>query len=246
MALVSPHQYSITNCRAISLLYSSFIGILLLFFSFRAVSATPEQLALIESTAENYALEHISPPIGGSIEATASSLDNRIQATDCPTGLTAFSSSNNGSASSVTVLVECPADQWRVYVPVKLKIQITAVTVSVALTKGQIIAKSDVALNKVDLLRFRQQGFTSIDQVIGAKAKRNLPLGEIIDSNDICIVCRGESVVITAAANGMRITTQGTALSDGSLGEQIRVKNDKSNRIISAQVAGVGQVSVRF
>ncbi|TNF13666.1 MAG: flagella basal body P-ring formation protein FlgA, partial [Vibrionaceae bacterium] len=45
---------------------------------------------------------------------------------------------------------------------------------------------------------------------------------------------------------GMSITTKGTALSDGTFGEQIKVKNDKSNRIIDAQVSGIGEVTVQF
>ena len=44
----------------------------------------------------------------------------------------------------------------------------------------------------------------------------------------------------------MSITTKGTALSDGILGEQIKVKNNKSNRIIDAKVSGVGKVLVQF
>ncbi|MBN8115235.1 flagella basal body P-ring formation protein FlgA, partial [Vibrio vulnificus] len=46
--------------------------------------------------------------------------------------------------------------------------------------------------------------------------------------------------------SGMSITTKGTAMSDGVVGEQIKVKNDKSNRIIDAQVSGVGEVTVAF
>ncbi len=62
----------------------------------------------------------------------------------------------------------------------------------------------------------------------------------------VCVVCRNDSVLIQAISNGMNITTKGTALSDGSLGQQIRVKNDKSNRIIDAQVSGIGEVVVQF
>ncbi|CSB03551.1 flagellar basal body P-ring biosynthesis protein FlgA [Vibrio cholerae] len=82
--------------------------------------------------------------------------------------------------------------------------------------------------------------------MIGAKIKKNIRVGDVIEQNDVCIVCRNESVVIRAGKSGMSITTKGTAMSDGVVGEQIKVKNDKSNRIIDAQVSGVGEVTVAF
>jgi flagella basal body P-ring formation protein FlgA len=98
----------------------------------------------------------------------------------------------------------------------------------------------------VDLQRYRRQGFSTIDAVLGAKAKKNLRLGEIIEDRDICVVCRNETVTIKAIKFGMIITTKGVALKDGSHGEQIKVKNIKSNRIISGQVTGVSEVTVIF
>lgn len=239
-------QMSKLKCRAILRLCCNFIVSILFFFSFFVYSATQEQLDTIRKMAEEYTLELIQSPEGSIVEANAALLDNRIQASDCPTGLSAFSSSKNGSASRVTVLIKCEAENWRVYVPVKLTTQIPAAVALVPLSRGQVISESQVATNMVNVLRLRQQGYLSTSQIIGAKVKRNIKLGDIIDTNDICVVCRNETVVIKAVKNGMSITTQGTALSDGSFGQQIKIKNSKSNRIIDAQVSGIGEVIVRF
>jgi flagella basal body P-ring formation protein FlgA len=209
-------------------------------------SATQEQIDTIRQIAEEYTLESIQAPDGAIIEATAALLDNRIQASDCPTGLSAFSSSANGSASNITVLIKCEEENWRVYVPVKLTTQIPAVVAAVPLSRGQVITEYQIQENMVNILRLRQQGYLSTSQIIGAKVKRNIKLGDIIDTNDICVVCRNDSVVIKAVKNGMSIITKGIALSDGSFGQQIKIKNTKSNRIISAQVSGIGEVTVYF
>ncbi|MGI2801365.1 flagellar basal body P-ring formation chaperone FlgA, partial [Photobacterium damselae] len=82
--------------------------------------------------------------------------------------------------------------------------------------------------------------------LFGAKVKRNVKMGEAVQANDICMVCRNDKVVISAGQPGLKIITQGTALSDGTLGEQIRVKNNRSNKIISAQVSAVGEVDVSY
>jgi flagellar basal body P-ring formation protein FlgA len=237
---------SITKCRAFCKDYCSFIGFLLFFFSYSVHCATEQQIEAIKKAAENYVMTTIEPPNEGTITAQAANLDNRIQATDCPTGLSAFSSSRNSSASNITVLVQCEAENWRTYVPVRLNITVTAVVANIALVRGQILSAQDVRLNMVDLLRFRQQGFSSTEYVVGAKTKRNIPMGRIITQNDICLVCRRENVIIKAVKNDMTITTKGIALSDGSLGEQIKVKNEKSQRIISATVTGITEVTVQF
>ncbi|PRQ62210.1 flagellar basal body P-ring formation chaperone FlgA, partial [Vibrio sp. V01_P9A10T6] len=170
----------------------------------------------------------------------------RIYATDCPTPLSTSSSSSNGSASNITVLVECIEDNWKIYVPVRLTISLPLVTVAVPISRGQQITQQDVLITMVDLHRFRRQGFSDINRIVGAKVKKNMRIGDVVEQDDICVVCRNENVMIQAVKQGMIITTKGTALSDGIFGEQIKVKNDKSNRIIDAQVTGIGEVTVQF
>ncbi|NMV05976.1 flagellar basal body P-ring formation chaperone FlgA, partial [Vibrio parahaemolyticus] len=93
---------------------------------------------------------------------------------------------------------------------------------------------------------FRKDGFSSYDQVVGAKLKRNVRLGDVVERNDVCVVCRNEKVIIKAVNSGMTITTQGTALQDGSAGDQVRVKNDKSQRIIEGIVTDIAEITVNF
>jgi flagella basal body P-ring formation protein FlgA len=242
----SLRSISITNCRAFYKKFCKSIGFLFFFFSFSATSATENQIQLIQQTAEEYILATIEWPNGGTLEANATNLDKRIFATDCPAPLKSSSSSTNPNASNITVLVECEEDDWKVYIPVRLIRTGPQVTLTTPLSRGQIISANDVIINMVDLQRFRRQGFSTIDAVIGAKAKKNLRTGDIIEARDICVVCRNETVTIKAVKSGMTITTKGIALTDGSHGEQIRVKNSKSNRIIEGRVTGISEVTVIF
>ncbi|KOO12917.1 flagellar basal body P-ring formation chaperone FlgA [Vibrio xuii] len=242
----SLRSISITNCRAFYKKFRKSIGFLFFFFSFSVFSATESQIELIQQAAEEYIIAEIEWPVGGQLEAKAANIDSRIFATDCPSPLSSSSSSTNPSSSNITVLVECPEDNWRVYVPVRLIRTGPQVTLTSPISRGQLISEYDVTLSMVDLQRFRRQGFTSIDAVIGAKAKKNLRAGEVIEDRDICVVCRNETVTIKAVKSGMTITTKGVALTDGSHGEQIRVKNSKSNRIIEGRVSGISEVTVVF
>lgn len=240
-----PLVSTIFMCRKLVNCVYIFIGIFVSFFSFFSQAATPEQIELIQQAAQEFVLDSVPPPATGTIEARAGNIDSRVFATDCPTELVTSSSSSRTS-SNMTVLVECPQDNWRLYVPVRVVTTGPQVAALAGLPRGHLITASDVTLAYVDINRSRRQGFTDINQVVGSKVKRTIRTGSTIERGDVCVVCRNEEVMIKAERNGMTITTKGTALSDGSVGEQIRVKNNKSNRIIDASVSGIGEVSVQF
>ncbi|PMH41000.1 flagella basal body P-ring formation protein FlgA [Vibrio sp. 10N.286.49.B3] len=240
------HRFFLNSCWAFhrSITYS--IGILLVLFSFFSYSATPEQIAQIQTAAEQYVIDHLEPPRGGQLSARAASIDTRVKASDCPDTLETSSSNIGSSSSNVTVLVQCQADNWRMYVPVRVSTAMPLITATRNLARGELIDQADIAIEMIDLHRFRRQGFTDSSHVVGAKVKRNIRPGNAIERNDICIVCRNEKVVIQAVKGTMTITTRGTALSDGSAGDQVRVKNDKSQRIIEGQVTGIGQITIQL
>ena len=59
-------------------------------------------------------------------------------------------------------------------------------------------------------------------------------------------VRRGERVSILATTAALQVRMEGEALSDGAIGEIIRVRNLSSRQEIEAQVVGPGQVQVRM
>ncbi|WP_241033763.1 flagellar basal body P-ring formation chaperone FlgA [Vibrio maerlii] len=230
-------------------MFSKSIGIFGFLFSIMisvsSVAATPEQLKQIKVSAEQYVTDNFAPPAGGKISALAANIDSRIHATDCPSPLITSSNSTNVT-SNITVLVRCEEDNWRVYVPVRVNRSQPLIITNRALARGEVIAESDLSMKFVDLNAFRRFGFSSKTLIAGAKVKRNIKMGDVVEQRDICVVCRNESVMIKAVKGEMSIITNGTALSDASLGEQVRVKNDKSQRIIEGRVSAIGEVTVNF
>ena len=67
-----------------------------------------------------------------------------------------------------------------------------------------------------------------------------------IYSNNVCIVCKGEMVTILANSSSFQIKTNGTALSDGTVGEQVRIKNNRSGKVISARVKAINKVVINL
>ena len=238
--------FTMTICRALFTKYAKSIGILLSMFSFFVHSATESQIEQIRTAAEQHILSTVEQPAGGNLSVNAANIDPRIKATDCPYPLDTSASSTSSTRSNINVLVECPTDDWKVYVPVRISASVPMIVSTRQLGRGEIISASDVTTSMIELQRFRKDGFTTYDQVIGAKLKRNVRLGDVVERNDVCVVCRNEKVTIQAVKGGMTITTQGTALQDGSAGDQVRVKNDKSQRIIEGIVTGIAEITITF
>ncbi|AXY01654.1 flagella basal body P-ring formation protein FlgA [Vibrio alfacsensis] len=237
---------TMTICRAVFIKYAKSIGIMLSMFSFFVHSATENQLDQIRTAAEQHILSTLEQPAGGELSANAANIDPRIKATDCPEPLETSASSTSSTRSNINVLVECVADNWKVYVPVRISASVPMIVSTRQLGRGEIISASDVTTSMIELQRFRKDGFTNYEQVVGSKLKRNVRLGDVVERNDVCVVCRNEKVTIKAIKSGMTITTQGTALQDGSSGDQVRVKNDKSQRIIEGIVTGIAEITVTF
>ena len=62
----------------------------------------------------------------------------------------------------------------------------------------------------------------------------------------MCLVCKGDSVTITAKSPNFIIKTQGIALSSGNLNKQIKVKNTRSGKVIRSKITAINQVVIHL
>jgi flagella basal body P-ring formation protein FlgA len=241
MMIIEKHSMNITIYRLISV-----IGIFISFFSLNVHAATDEQLKAIKQAAESFIEQKIDTPKNGTLQVDAVRIDSRIHATDCPTPLTTTLPGKLNTSGNTSVLVECIADNWKVYVPVKSELMMPLVTAVTSLSKGHTISNRDITLTLVTSRVYRRGGYVNQSDLIGSRIKRSVRAGNVVEKNDICMVCRNDSVIIKAVTGELSIITKGTALGDGALGDKVNVKNDKSKRIVSGIVTDVGVISIRF
>ncbi|MGR6839089.1 flagellar basal body P-ring formation chaperone FlgA [Aliivibrio wodanis] len=234
-------DYKITLYQVISI-----IGIFIGFFSSNLYAATDGQLKIIKQTAESFIQAQIEVPNNGTLHIEATRIDSRIHATDCPSPLIASLTGRLNSSGNTSVLIECKPDNWKVYVPVKTDLLMPLVTAISSLSRGHTISRHDLTLTLINSRTYRRGGYLSIDELIGSRIKRSVRAGEVIEKNDICMVCRNDSVIIKAIKGNLSIVTKGTALGDGALGDKVNVKNNKSKRIVNGRVISVGEVQVHF
>ena len=86
------------------------------------------------------------------------------------------------------------------------------------------------------------QSVSSIKDLENGEMVRDIPAGTPLRSHDVrraVLVKQGQSVLLTVTqGNGFSITARVDALQDGKMGEQIRLKNPESGRILAGVVTG--------
>ena len=115
--------------------------------------------------------------------------------------------------------------------------------------KGHLIRHNDVHLMKKEITNLNSLHLSDPTRAINLVLKRTLRKGDIINANTLAkptLINRGDQVSILASNNGFTISMKGTALKKGSLGDKIRVKNTRTNKIIQAVVTNKNTVKVNI
>jgi flagellar basal body P-ring formation protein FlgA len=201
----------------------------------------------IQQQVSDYVLNQIQAEPSDKVEAIANAIDKRLNLTQCKIPLEITITGTGEIRRNTTADVTCSdTPGWHLFVPVKIRIQKPVVVAATPISKGSVLSADSLTISYIDSFMLNGDMTTDINVLIGARSKRDLKTNQPLRLNQICIVCRDDSVEIIAEKGGMQIKTNGRALQDGSLNDRIRVQNVRSQRIISAVVSGVGQVKIEM
>ncbi|SDK05483.1 flagella basal body P-ring formation protein FlgA [Ferrimonas sediminum] len=219
--------------------------LLSLLCTFSAMCET--SLALIQETAEGYVQNSLDSDPGARISVEANELDSRRHFDSCEQPLQAQAPNGKSGARYVTVKVSCPGPSpWLVYVPVQVTVEYPVVIATTTLGANTVIDNTMLEVRYVNSNSIRGNHFSHPDELNGARLKRRTAAGQAISQHNICLVCKGDPVVIVVNNDNLSIRTSGVALSGGSLGESVRVQNSNSRRMVEAYVSAIGQVEVKM
>lgn len=113
--------------------------------------------------------------------------------------------------------------------------------------KGTTVAFEDLLVDVVALSRNCRYP-SSPDEVLGCTLNRDLERNEALTVDDfrrLPLVERGTIVRLVYKAGGLVVETPGKALEDGFKGENIKVRNERTKRVVVGVVAGDGFVLVK-
>jgi flagella basal body P-ring formation protein FlgA len=207
-------------------------------------------LSTLSQLAKEAVEKKINAPEGAKIQITPQSLDSRLSPPPCLPPILAELASDREIGRNNTVKISCNSPAldypWQVYLSVRAEILFPVVVAKKVLSPGTVIFSDKMQIAYVEQYSLRGQYFSDVSKLSGIRVKRRVAKDAPILSGNLCFVCKGDPVSIFAKTAGLEIKTSGEALSDGNIGETIRVKNRSSSRELDAQVTGIGEVEVRM
>lgn len=199
--------------------------------------------SFLEQETQNYLS---SSDIKGRFQVTINRLDKRLRMAACDQELEASIENPQQPIGRVTLRIRCDGSSpWSIFVPAQVNLYREVVVATRPIRRNNIIQARDITLAERDVGSLTQGYILELESIIGSQATRALQPDQVISPNQLRLpaaVKRGEHVVITASSGTINVRMSGEALSDGAIGEQIRVRNTRSKRIIRARVIAPGQV----
>lgn len=209
-------------------------------------NATELDSAFIERFAKIYLTEQFPSNDEERVRISVARLDPRIKIKPCTIPLTANIPETKG-ARNVNIKISCDeSTPWKIYLSAKVEITKAVLIAKTTISQGDKLDETNVELAYIAINQIRGEKLTDKTIVFGAKAKRRIGKGKTISKKSICLICKGDVVTIIATSASFTIKTQGVALSAGNINEQIKVKNSRSNKIITPRVKAINQVIIHL
>ncbi len=181
------------------------------------------------------------------VTVSIAGVDSRLRLADCdsPVQIQTKSAKWVGRVNSK---VSCEgAAPWSIYVPVQIRLLKQVVVANNPLPRGHVVTGQDLRLLQIDITDYPRGYFDEVSKVVGKELKRAVAMNNPIAPAHLrqaLAIKRGDEVMIVASSGKVAIRSPGIAMSDGRVGQQIRVKNKSSKRVIKAQVMQKGLVKV--
>lgn len=207
-----------------------------------------QDLALLRQQAEAYLFQHYQSEKNERLEIKLGFFDRRLNLAACEQTLAFSLQDTAGLGGNVTVNCQCKdaGSGWAYHLPAQVDIYRPVLVASAQIARGDLLDMSDLVFETRNISQISGDLMTR-DEVIGKAAKRLINSGDVIRPallDQPKAISRGETVSITAKSGSIRVVMQGTAMTDGKLGQHIRVRNNQSDRIISARVVGQAAVEI--
>ncbi|TCN85826.1 flagellar basal body P-ring formation chaperone FlgA [Shewanella fodinae] len=207
-------------------------------------------VSAIEALAKDVVAKKVNAPASARVNITPQPLDSRVAIPRCSSPITAVLASDRDIGRNNTVRISCDSPDlsypWQIYLSVRVDVSYPVVVAKETLAPGDVLSAAQMEIRYVDQYSVNGEQFSDMQQLIGTRLKRRVSKDYPIFGSNICVVCKGDTVSIIARTEQFQIKTVGEAVEDGNLGQQIRVKNTRSNKTVDAIVTHVGEVQVKM
>lgn len=221
--------------------------IILLTVSTNVIATTIQSLGEIKSAASKIIRTHFGER-NIDVQITVGNLDQRLTLPACGNELESFLPPGSNDINISTVGVRCnEGTAWTVYVPVDIQFNHLVVVTTHGVSKGSVLSVDDIITSQRRARVLPNDLTTRLDQAIGKELLRNLPPGATIPVSALrapTAIRRGDSVQVRVGNDDLQVLVTGIALASGAVGDVIKVKNTRTERVLVGTVRGPGEVEV--
>jgi flagella basal body P-ring formation protein FlgA len=182
------------------------------------------------------------------ISISVSKLDPRLRLPKCTEPLRNEIASPRPYTSNISIKVICSGSKlWSVFVPAKVEVFAHVAVLSRSLDRGTVLSSEDVMLVRMSLTQAGFGHVRDMNQVIGMELKRRLQAGDPVRLSHVkapVVVKKGDRVVLEAGNSHITVVTSAKALGQGQVGDQIQVRNEKSSKVVEAEIVAPGRVKI--
>ncbi|UTW47313.1 flagellar basal body P-ring formation chaperone FlgA [Bacterioplanoides sp. SCSIO 12839] len=142
----------------------------------------------------------------------------------------------------------CSKPYWQQHFAVQLHVYQNVITLRTALRSNELVQPHHIHQTRQDIGQLNKGFYTRTDEVVGLQIKRSLRPGTVLNPDMLelpQLVKRGQHVAIRLKRPGIQVEMEGTALASGHKGQRIRVRNNQSQKVISATVIARDLVQVQ-
>ncbi len=127
-------------------------------------------------------------------------------------------------------------DSWRM-LPVAAK----------PIKRGTVVNAEDIKLVRVNDAASNRDAIDNMGDILGHAITHDLGQGEVFLANGIelpAVVTAGSKVSLIVRNGRLEVTASGIAVESGAVGQQVKVQNESSKKVVSGKVEGPGIVVV--
>jgi flagella basal body P-ring formation protein FlgA len=109
------------------------------------------------------------------------------------------------------------------------------------------LSESALLARRMEVTNLRQRPVTSLDELAGQRTRKMVRKDQILTYDAIEAIPDvevGTEVTIVLSASLLRITAPGRCLQSGSAGEEVKVKNKATGKVLKARVIDSSSVAV--
>ena len=115
------------------------------------------------------------------------------------------------------------------------------------LAPGEVVQQGDFERARVNLARLPRGAITNDQQLLGRATQHEVAPGEVFKIDALTtpiVIAKGQKVMLRYRSGAFEASATGIAIEDGGAGQDIKVRNESSNKVVVATVLESGLVEV--